>query len=265
MPLKGMFSGLAALAALCLLAGLGPAWAQAPGDQAIRDYIKAHPEVILEALSHDKEALYDMVLDGRDIKQRRTWRANIKTSLAKPLKPKLEPDRPRRGEPKAPILVVEYSDFLCPSCARGARIVEQLLRKDPDKFQLILKHMPSGDLSRQLALYFEAIGRQDPGKAWQFYTQVFNHQHEISKKGLKAALEIVNKLNLDQARLARDLADPALAKRIKEDSAEGRAFNLGGTPAFVAAGVALRGPAPVEAFEDVWYISRGQQPPPLSK
>ena len=263
MTRKGIPMGLAALAALCL--GMAPAWAQAPSDQAIKDYLQAHPEVILEALSHRKMALYDMVLDGRDLKQRHIWRTNIKNSLAKPLKPKLSPDRPRLGDPKAPVLVVEYSDFLCPSCARGAQITEQLLRKDPDKFQVILKHMPSGDLSRQLALYFEAIGRQDPGKAWSFYHQVFSRQKELSQKGLKAALEIVKDLNLDQARLARDLADPALEQRIKEDTAEGRAFNLGGTPAFVAAGVALRGPAPVEAFEDVWYISRGETPPPLPK
>lgn len=253
------------LIAMVLGLAAGPAGAAAPSGQAINEYLKAHPEVVLEVLSQHKEDLYRMVLEGREIQQRRSWRANIRKSLTNPLKPKIAPDRPLWGKPSAPVLVVEYSDFLCPSCVRGAENLERLMAKYPGRYRVILKHLVSGDLSRKLATYFEAIGRQDPAKAWRFYRELFQRQPELRKKGLKVALAIVKDLKLDQARLSRDLADPALAKRIKQDSAEGRAFKLEGTPSFVVAGVAFRGPAPVEAFEDVWYISRGKQPPPLTK
>ncbi|MCF8032827.1 MAG: thioredoxin domain-containing protein [Desulfarculaceae bacterium] len=252
-----------AVAALGLAAA--PAGAQAPSGEAIRQYLKAHPEVVLEILSQHKEELYQWVLQGRELKQRRTWRANIKKNLADPIKPEIAPDRPMLGKASAPILVVEYSDFLCPSCTRGAKNLERLMAKNPGTYRAILKHMPSGDLSRQLSLYFEAIGRQDPAKAWRYYREIFQRQDEVSKKGLKVALDIVKKLDLDQARLSRDLADPALAKRLKDDSAEGRKFKLGGTPSFVVSGVVFRGPAPVEAFEDLWYIKQGKEPPPLTK
>ena len=253
------------LAVWALGLAAGSARAAAPSGEAIKDYLQTHPEVVLEILSQHKEQLYQWVLDGRELKQRRALRADIKTSLAKPLKPKIAADRPMLGKASAPVLVVEYSDFLCSACRHGAANLERLMSEDPDTFRAVLKHMPGSDLSRQLALYFEAIGRQDPAKAWRFYHQMFKRQSEVGKKGLKVALEITKELELDQARLSRDMADPALAQRIKQDSAEGREFKLGGTPSFVVAGVAFRGAVPVEAFEDVWYIKQGKQPPPLTK
>jgi protein-disulfide isomerase len=245
--------------------GAAPALAGRPDNEAIGAYLKAHPEVVLEALAQKKEALYDLVMAGREIKQRQAWRRNIKRGLKNPLKPLLEPRRPRLGNPQAPMLIVEYTDFLCPACRRAAANLEKLLGKHPEKFKLLVKHMPHGDLSRQVALYYESIARQNPAKAWRFYQEVFRRQDELAKKGLSVALEIVKDLELDQARLARDLGDKELAERLKKDAAEGKAFKLGGTPAFVVAGVAVRGPAPVEAFEDVWSFSQGASPAPLAK
>ena len=263
-----MIRAIAYFLAPCLVWGLGlalPADAAEPGPEAIKAYIMAHPEVILEALAKDKEALFQMVLDGRDLRRRRVWRQEIKAGLANPLKPKLDKGRPVLGNPSAPLLVVEYSDFTCPACRRGADNLEKLLAKHPAKFKMVLKHMPSGDLSRQLAIYYEAIARQDPAKARRFSRQIYKRQKELGKDGLKVALEVVKDLNLDQARLSRDLADPKLAQRLKDDAAEGKSFKLGGTPGFVVAGVPIRGAAPLSAFEDVWYISQGKQMPSLSK
>ncbi len=263
-----MIRAIAVFLAPCLVLGLGlalPAKAAEPGPEAIKAYILAHPEVIFEALAKDKEALFQMVLAGRDLRQRRLWRQDIKAGLAHPLEPKLEQGRPVMGDPKAPLLVVEYSDFMCPACSRGASNMEKLLAKHPDKFRMVLKHMPSGDLSRQLALYYEAIARQDPEKARSFSRQIYKRQKELADKGLKVALEVVKDLKLDQARLSRDLADKKLAQRLKDDTAEGKSFKLGGTPGFVVAGVPIRGVAPLSAFEDVWYISQGKQQPSLPK
>ncbi|MEM1182433.1 MAG: thioredoxin domain-containing protein, partial [Acidobacteriota bacterium] len=39
--------------------------------------------------------------------------------------------RPLRGNPDAPVTLVEFSDFQCPYCTRGAATVEQILEKYP--------------------------------------------------------------------------------------------------------------------------------------
>ncbi|MCF8041044.1 MAG: thioredoxin domain-containing protein [Desulfarculaceae bacterium] len=253
--------GFALLLCLCLLPAL--AWAQPPTEDQIAAYLKNHPEVIMEVLSKHKVELYNLVMDGREVRQRMIWRANIKRGLANPLVPRIDPQRVLLGEPAAKVLVVEYTDFLCPSCRQAAHNLERLLVKDPHRFKLLVKHLPGSDMSRQLALYYEAIGRQDPAKAWRFYQEIFKDQDFIAEKGLSAVQPLVKKLGIDQARLTRDLADKVLAKRLDEDLAEAKAFKLQGTPAFVASGVVMRGPAPVVAFEDVWALSQGQKLPPL--
>lgn len=253
--------GFSVLFGLCLLPVL--AGAQPPSQDQIGAYLKNHPEVILEVLSQHKVELYNLVMDGREIRQRMIWRDNIIRGLAKPMSPSVDPQRAILGDPRAKVLVVEYTDFLCPSCRQAAHNLERLLAKHPHRFKLLVKHLPNSDMSRQLALYYEAIARQDRDKAWRFYQAVFQDQDRIAEQGLAALQPLLKKLGLDQALLSKDLADKALAKRLDDDLAEGKAFTLHGTPAFVSAGVGMRGPAPVAAFEDLWALSQGQTPPPL--
>lgn len=219
----------------------------------------------MEALSQRKVELYNLVMAGREIRQRAIWRENIKRGLANPLAPQMDPQRAVLGDAQAKVLVVEYTDFLCPSCRQAAANLEQLLARDPKRFKLLVKHLPGSDLSRQVALYYEAIARQDPAKAWRFYQEAFRDQDLIAEQGLSRVQKLVKGLQIDQARLTRDLADKALAKRPNDDLAEGKAFKLAGTPAFVVAGVVMRGPAPVMAFEDVWALSQGQKLGPLEQ
>ena len=210
--------GFALLLCLCIFPAL--AGAQPPTQDQIAAYLKDHPEVVMDVLSQHKVELYNLVMQGREVRQRMIWRANIKRGLANPLVPHIDPKRALLGDPQAKVMVVEYTDFLCPSCSQAAHNLERLLAKDPHRFKLLVKHLPGSDLARQLALYYEAIGRQDPAKAWRFYQQVFKDQDLIAEKGLSAVLPMVKKLGLDQARLTRDLADKALAKRLDDDLAE---------------------------------------------
>ena len=51
---------------------------------------------------------------------------------------------PARGNPEAPVTIVEFSDFQCPYCARGASTMDQLLEKYPNDVKLVFKHFPLG-------------------------------------------------------------------------------------------------------------------------
>lgn len=238
---------------LILAACQGPA----PGKKAeitreqLQALLKQNPKLLLDVLAQNKVALYDLVAEGERIKQHQRWLQSIDQGLRNPQRPKLEPGRPWHGRADAELAIVEYSDFLCSSCAIGAENVAQLLKMHPNKFRVLLKHNPASELGQRIAVYFEAIGRQSPDKAWQFYYRVFQEQRRLQKQGLAAVQQIAAGLGLNRARLAKDLADPALAQRVQQDLDEAAGFNLDGTPSYMVAGVTVRGAAPVSAFEEI--------------
>ncbi|MFC1885149.1 thioredoxin domain-containing protein, partial [Thermodesulfobacteriota bacterium] len=46
------------------------------------------------------------------------------------------------GDADAPITIVEFSDFLCPFCARAARVVDELVQDNPHKIRVIFMNYP---------------------------------------------------------------------------------------------------------------------------
>ena len=49
---------------------------------------------------------------------------------------------PSFGKESAPITVVEFSDFQCPFCSRGAEVVHELKKKYGNKMHFAFKQFP---------------------------------------------------------------------------------------------------------------------------
>ena len=47
-----------------------------------------------------------------------------------------------KGDPNAPVTLVEYSDFECPFCARADPGIQELAAKYPQKLRVVFKHYP---------------------------------------------------------------------------------------------------------------------------
>lgn len=231
-----------------------PAWAGDKGaefKEQLRQALKENPGLILEVLEQNKVALYNIARRGAQEDQDRRWRQNLGKALDKPLKMTVDDSRPVKGPKDARFTIIEFSNFMCGACAMGAENMAKLMQKRPAEIQLQMRHNPSDDFSRQLALYFEAIGRQDAGKAWGFAKRVFQRQEELRRRKLEAVQEILEELKVDQAKLSRDLADKTLEAYIKQDEAEADRLKFQSTPTFVINGVAITGAAPINIFEQV--------------
>ncbi|MBT9283384.1 MAG: DsbA family protein [Hydrogenibacillus schlegelii] len=85
-----------------------------------------------------------------------------------------------RGDPSAPVTIIEFSDFQCPFCNQAYLILKQLLQNYQGKIKLAYRHYPlaSHEYAYLAALAAEAAGEQ--GKFWEMHDLLFE---SVAKEG----------------------------------------------------------------------------------
>jgi len=230
--------------------------------EKVRSVLQEHPEILVDVLRQQGPALLEIVENAARARQREMERARFAADLAKPLTPDLSGSRASRGPENAPVTIVEYSDFLCHYCGQAAGTVKTLLERHPKDVRLVYKHFATGKNDVRAALYFEAINRQDPDKAWKFMDAVFAKQKDVAEKGDDVLDGLAKGLGVDMKRLAEDVKRKDLIEHIQADVKEARNFGFEGTPVFLINGAAVRGAVPLEALEDCVKVAAhpGQAP-----
>lgn len=239
---------------LLLLAGCSPS------PDKLKATLKQHPEILAEAIREHPAEIMEALQAASDsyqkVAQARTAVAEderIERELAAPRRPSLAGARAVRGRREAPVTIVIYSDFQCPYCRRDVPVLEALLRKYPDQVRLLLKQTPlaSHPYGRPAAEMFEALVRQDPTKAWNYYDLVFGNQERLGREGIAYLEMAARETGADLARARRDAAGPEVKAVIDADLAEFESFGFSGTPVFLINGVMLDGARPQEAFDRI--------------
>ena len=166
--------------------------------------------------------------------------------------PLIRSDEIIRGTKGAPLLLVEYSDFECPYCARGFQTVKALLKKYKGKIQFVYKHFPLPFHANAMiaSRYYEAIRLQDEQKAIQFHDEIFENQ-QMLKNGESFLQSLAKGLNVDMKKLAKDINSSEVQNRIDQDVKEAIELGFRGTPGFLLNGVPLEGAYPIEYFDAV--------------
>jgi Na+:H+ antiporter, NhaA family len=151
-----------------------------------------------------------------------------------------ERDHLRGGQtPGRPTTLLVYGDFLCPYCRRLGPVLERLRRALGEQLLFVFRHFPNEYAhpgAVLMSLGAEAAARQ--GRFWDLYDALYGHALPIDEKAL---LEIAAALGLDMQRFRADLDDPALARRVEEDLADGRRNGVSGTPTIFIEGVRYDG------------------------
>ena len=172
---------------------------------------------------------------------------------ARRLSPAIDPERIVRGNPRAPVTIVEYTDFQCPYCRFGARTVDEVMARYEGQVRLVVKQLPLPllhPMAMSTARHFEAISLQSADRAWAFYDRIFADQAVLAD-GEPGLQKIAAALGVDMNRLERDLQSPVPQRRIDADLEESQRFRFDGVPAFVVNGRVIEGAQPVERFFEV--------------
>jgi protein-disulfide isomerase len=155
---------------------------------------------------------------------------------------------PVRGNPKAPVTVVEFSDFQCPFCARARPTVTRVRETYGDKVRWVFRHFPL-DFHAQAEKAGEAAacaGAQ--GKFWEMHDRLWANNSKLQVADLKAHAAV---LGLDAPAFDQCLDSGRLAGLVGQDSEAGQSYGVSGTPAFFVNGRPLVGAQPFDAFAQV--------------
>jgi len=163
---------------------------------------------------------------------------------------------PGRGPVDAAVTIVEYSDFQCPFCARGYRILEEeVLPAYEGKVRFYFKHLPLKSIhpwAEAAALATECAREQSEEGYWALYHAMFTHQQTLDEDNLrKAVRDYATEAGLDGEALTTCMeAENGLA-RIESDIEEATEVGANSTPTFFINGRRLEGAQPLENFKAI--------------
>lgn len=168
--------------------------------------------------------------------------------------------QPTLGDVDAPVTVVEFGDFKCPSCkAWGETIYPQLVSDYVDtgkiKFSFInvLFH---GEESKLGSLAAESVYNQNPEAYWDFHKELFNEQpsenHDSKWITMEKILEVAkNVSNIDTEKLKSDIEINAAMNEINQDTELVNKFEVKLTPTIMINDIMVEDPFDYEVIKQV--------------
>jgi protein-disulfide isomerase len=152
-----------------------------------------------------------------------------------------------RGNPKARVMIVEFTDFQCPYCGEAEATLKSVLAKHEGVVALAFRDLPLTQIHPQAMMAAEAArcaGEQ--GKFWEYHDLLFANQNKLDRPGL---LEKAHTLNLDEKQFDSCLSSEKYKAQIQQDSQEGMRNGVSGTPGFFINGIFMSGAQPEMVFE----------------
>ncbi len=144
-------------------------------------------------------------------------------------------NQPSFGPSNAPVTIVEFGDFECPSCKAEAPILRGLLPTFySGKVRVVFKDFPLESIhpwARAAADAARCVFRQNPQAFWKIYDWFYETQDEIAPDVLTAkVLDWGGKNGIDSVQLGRCIDTKATDSEVARNLAEAHALNLRGTP-----------------------------------
>jgi protein-disulfide isomerase len=155
---------------------------------------------------------------------------------------------PAKGNAKAPVTIIEFSDYECPFCKRVEPTIQQVLKTyGPDKVRFAYRNfpLPMHSNARPAAEAAGCVAEQ--GKFWEYHEKLMSTS-DLSKDNLK---KLAGEVGVDQKKFDECVASQKFKDAIDKDLAAGEAAGVSGTPAFFINGRMLDGAQPFEKFKEV--------------
>jgi protein-disulfide isomerase len=170
--------------------------------------------------------------------------------LLQPPKVAVDYDSARiRGNPAAPVTILEFSDFQCPYCKKVVPTLNDLLTKYEGRVKLAYRDFPLRQLHPQAQMAAEAARcAEEQGKFWEYHDALFAEQAKLDENTLTAS---ARKLGLDESVFQGCLKGGKFKPQIEQDVQAGIKAGVAGTPGFFINGEFVNGAQSLEEFEKI--------------
>lgn len=153
-------------------------------------------------------------------------------------------DQPSLGSDKAPVTVIAFTDYQCPSCAAMHPSLERLVKTYGDKVRLVTRDFPLTQHSEAFKAAEAAEAAREQGKYWEYIHILLRNQSALTVEKLKT---YATEAGLDRARFDSALDSGKFKESVQIDVDEGIRLGLRGTPTLFVNGRRVS----VTSYEDL--------------
>ncbi|HWB48401.1 MAG TPA: DsbA family protein [Stellaceae bacterium] len=209
----------------------------------VRDYLKTHPEVLIDAIQSAEDKL----------------KADAKDKAAQALTAHRhevfdDDQSPVAGNPKGDVTLVEFFDYRCPYCKQVEPALEKLIAEDR-QLRFVFKEFPVLGPESETAARV-ALAAKKQGKYDAFHRAMMATPGHIDEATI---YRVAASAGLDVDRVKQDMKSPDISKELKANLDLGKALDLDGTPSFIIGDTIVPGAISASDLKQLIADARGQK------
>ena len=136
-------------------------------------------------------------------------------------------DQPAKGNAKALVTIVEFTDYECPSCAAQHPVLERIVSEFGDRVRLVVRDFPLSQHLNARKAAEAAEAAREQGKYWEYVSVLFNNQSAL---GVDKLREYATQVGLDRAKFDASFDSGKFSEKVQRDLIDGRKLGINGTP-----------------------------------
>lgn len=154
------------------------------------------------------------------------------------------------GNKDAKVKIVEFSDFQCPYCSKGATVVSQLKKAYGKKIAIAFRHypLPMHPDAKPASEASLCVQEQNADKFWAYHDKLFANQDKLSADNLK---KFAKEVGVKEDEFDKCVASHKFADVVQRDMDYGNKLGVRSTPTFFVNGRLVQGAQPIEAFQEM--------------
>jgi protein-disulfide isomerase len=156
---------------------------------------------------------------------------------------------PAIGPRRAPVEIVEFSDFECPYCRQFRQVVDQIVERYGNDVRVVFRQLPLSTHPNAFKAAEASLCAHEQGEFWAYHDLLFAEQGRLSVADLKDKAE---RTGLNTEAFSSCLDGGQFADRVRFDAAEAERYGVQGTPQVFVNGIpAQSGALTIEQLADM--------------